>query len=204
MAKRTSLDHLNDDEKYLIALGLFVEKFAACESMLIVALARLTRCDDPTSRAIFSGVRSDTARSHIRRILEARGEPMPEFLESSFQQLGIISTLRNDLMHYGAYAVGQNPDERTVSNEVAAMPGRERVTPISAEILTDLIGDVETITAAIGLFHLTYHGVPPELVPDWCRAAAQPWRYRLPKQGRTHRDRRDGPKPKRRRKSSGK
>jgi hypothetical protein len=137
MAKRTSLDHLNDDEKYLIALGLFVEKFAACESMLIVALARLTRCDDPTSRAIFSGVRSDTARSHIRRILEARGEPMPEFLESSFQQLGIISNLRNDLMHYGAYAVGQNPDERTVSNEVAAMPGRERVTPISAEILTD-------------------------------------------------------------------
>ena len=172
------LDHLSDVEKYLIALGLFTDKFALCETMLIIVLAKLTGLSDETSRAILSGVRSDTARTFIRRILEARGEEVPPYLARAFEQLGVISTIRNDLMHYGAQAVAENPSDMIVSNEIAAMPGRVRKTRISPEILTNLVTDLDTITGTLGYFHMSYHGIPSDLIPDWRRGAHRAWLYK--------------------------
>jgi hypothetical protein len=178
-----SLSHLSERERYLIALGLFVENFARCEGMLIMLLSRLTGVTDMTSRAVFSGVRSDTARSHIRRILQARQEDEPEALKRALDHVGVITGIRNDLMHYGANMI---EGEMIISNEFIAMPGAGRKTPISANILTCLSQDLMTASAALAHFHFGYHGIPLEAMDHWHKLAQRAWLYKPPRPSGNH------------------
>ncbi len=91
---------------YYQALGKFVDHFAAVESALLWFLSRLASVDEPTSRAIFSGVRADQAISFIKRLHEARRQPLNETLAKTFDHFTQINRYRNDILHYGVNRSG--------------------------------------------------------------------------------------------------
>jgi hypothetical protein len=84
------------------------------------ALWRTAGVKSPIEPAIFSGTRIDAAASFIKRIAEAEGWPAKRrrTLDDVSAQLGEITRVRNDILHYGASATGK--DEWTISNKLVA------------------------------------------------------------------------------------
>jgi hypothetical protein len=69
---RPTLYHSKDVDRYLMALGAFIESFSSVERSLLHLLQHLANTDERISRALFSGVRSDAATKYISRLLIAK------------------------------------------------------------------------------------------------------------------------------------
>jgi hypothetical protein len=164
--------------RYWEALGRFIDAFAAVETHMQITLWHYADVTVGTARAIFSGVRTDTAASLIRRLMEVNdpGDEARKELTYLFKRLDLINTIRNDIVHYGARFSG---GEAIVSTALKAhTQQRVRETTVSPEILDDLTYDLRKIVAHLSI-HRARHKMPDRiLAPDFLAVLRAPWRYR--------------------------
>jgi hypothetical protein len=172
---------LTGEERYWLALGRLIERFASVEVSIQLVLWTLSEVRANVATAIFSGTRTEQASSFIRRIFESRGEPTPELLARAFDRLTIVNTIRNDIVHYGIQI--DEVDGMHASNAVVALPGKERRTKMSVEVLEELWSDLGIILHCLNAFVLPlWPDSPPEVVADHLKGAQLPWRYTPPPQ----------------------
>ena len=155
---------------YYEALGRFVHVFAKVEMAMAFTLWRYAKTQRKIARAIFSGVRVESAMSLIKRLTEVADISANDRqeLEYVFTQLGIINRARNDLIHYGAE--GSN-----VTNRLKALTDEPiRSFPISPTILDDMSADLNKIIFHLHRNHMGRHTLLPNRTLETLRAA---WQY---------------------------
>ena len=87
---------------YYLALGRFVSQFAHTEGLMQLTLRHFAGLGDDIGSALLSGVRADQARDLINRVLDARRRPATKMeLKRHFDHFGLITKIRNDILHYG-------------------------------------------------------------------------------------------------------
>lgn len=168
---------LHPQERYWMALGRFLDDFAHVESMLQTLLWVKADTSEETARAVFSGVRIDGAKDFIRRIAESRGDQIDPVLTRAFGQLTVLTTLRNDVVHYGA-PFDPRAGTWVATNSRIAMPGKARTTSVDPEALLNASLDLWTISYALSCF------IRPDLRHAWDELAQAPWRYTYVQQDR--------------------
>jgi hypothetical protein len=149
--------------KYLKEVGWFVTMFAIVEHNVHETLRHYVGISPVMAACIFSGTRMDGAISYLKRIAEATNWPAQKknTLNHISSQLGEITQLRNDLLHYGVS--NDHPDAALVitNKKYAHVESRIRTTRISTEILKDAIFDLMIIL--VGLSVLTDEFKIPEM-----------------------------------------
>jgi hypothetical protein len=178
-------------ERYWQALGRFIHKFAIIEHQVAFALALYAKTPKGTAQAVFSGVRAGLALSLIDRIREARGAPADEDWNRAKGQFGIINSVRNDIVHFGALAESEGAFQ--ISNANRTIPSQAKVTPITADELDMMTDDLRTISETIFAHQLVESGT--EKGDKRANAARErgraPWKYKPPRQARAQDKRRD-------------
>jgi hypothetical protein len=91
----------------------------------------------------FSGTRAGTAGSFVRRICEAAGveSATQDKLKEVFAQMTTITTMRDNVLHYGARSVAEG-DGVVTSALRAHIPDRVVTFLISPSILNDMTSDL--------------------------------------------------------------
>lgn len=73
----STIDGLKRQDAYFLSLGRFAHTFAFVEGRLKSFMGRLSgMASSEEANAIFSGVRTKTAMSNIKRLCEARGQDL--------------------------------------------------------------------------------------------------------------------------------
>jgi hypothetical protein len=164
--------------EYWKALGQFISEFARTEKTLQFLLRHYAEVSENVGKAIFHGTRIDAAKDHINRILEATDNlEAKNRLERPFAQLGVISGMRNNIVHWGSTRKG--PDDFLVSNSsLAHTKERLREFQISPRALRAM---------SLDLFAISVHFVmemrragEPEIVEEFSEIVNAPWLYKPP------------------------
>ena len=182
-------------DRHFTELGRFVSLYGLAEAMLKHFLARTVGVDPPTSKAIFSGVRTDQACSFIRRSYEARGEALPHDIDRLLQQMTALTNLRNDILHHG---INFNQDPPVSSNRKSVLNVKAvRETVVTDKTLVHAGWDCARVMLGFAAF------MRPKDVPvdeeDLNFAVREPWHYipqKPPRTGRIHRAKSSRPKRK--------
>src|SRR4051812_24884530 len=87
---------------YYRALGEFVTAFALVESSLHHMLRAYAGVDYEIGGAVFAGLHINNVRDMIARLREARSIPKDDDFDRVMAQFGLISSTRNDILHFGA------------------------------------------------------------------------------------------------------
>jgi len=93
----------DNTDAYYLALGRFIDSFAAVEKLLLTCMRIWCGIPDNIARAIFSGVRTDAATNYITRTLTVTNadQSTKDDFQYIFTQLGHINAIRNLVVHYG-------------------------------------------------------------------------------------------------------
>ena len=157
---------------YWKSLGRFIHFFARTEHKVLTLLREQAKVSEKVAGAIFSGTRADAAKGLITRLLETHGlSDVAARLKGPFDQLGLINSARNDLVHWGTtYREG----ELSVSNaHLFPPPNRAISYPVTTELLGNMTDDLFKIGVAIDLERL------PQLSnKDFLDFLSRPWRYK--------------------------
>lgn len=178
--------------KWRSILGEFIEEFAQTEHHLRRLLMRHAGVTEAIGRALFQSGRIAEMKDSINRILDATGNDKAKAgLDPFFAQLSVISSVRNNIMHWGGYQLSSG--EFLVTNLHMAPVEKGRGHRVSAADLEDMLWDLSTISAAfiIARQRVKLSGKFRFPVPY---PAPKTWRYKpraLPPLGRTPRQ----PKP---------
>jgi hypothetical protein len=165
-----------DLASYWQLLGAFISEFSRSEELVFRLLVKEAGVSDVVAKAIFSGVKIDGAKDFINRLYEARGDERPVALVRAFEQLGVITRMRNDLVHYGVtHAYGLSP---RVSNSRTAHAKRAlRELHVSNEVLSNMISDLGVInTVILDIVGTHWRGLTWR--EDVFKAANGAWRYK--------------------------
>jgi hypothetical protein len=154
-------------------LGGFCWNFSILESHVRTHLYHVAKLPAKIGNAILSGVRAKESLDYITRLSdvfewsEARKAELTEIK----QQFGLINDLRNDILHHGAYRLG---DDYIVSNRnVVHIYARLRELRISAQTLRDASADVYQIYTRLHI--LIYTQLPPEILTSLRASLASSW-----------------------------
>lgn len=131
--------------EYFEALGRLIHEFAQVEAVGQSLLFYYAGVPDIVGKALFSGVRLDSAKDPINRIIDAVELPPQKKanLKFAFDQLGKISSKRNNIMHFGAVYDGERGF--VVSNSRSAhIETKINEFAVKASDLNDMISDLET------------------------------------------------------------
>jgi hypothetical protein len=160
------------------ALGGFCWTFAILEGEVRDALYHTARLPRKIGNAILSGVRAKDSLDLLTRlseVLEWSDEQKSE-LASLKHQFGLINDLRNDILHHGAYRMGQ---DYIVSNrKVAHIDSRLRELRISAKTVTTAYTDLWHIITRLQL--LTRQHIPPDVLTSMRNSLPSSWQYTPP------------------------
>jgi hypothetical protein len=165
--------------RYWLALGRFIDAYSTMELILNLSLRHYAKMPDPVAQAIFFNTRIDSAIQFLNRLIDTGeiGEPAKSDLKALFAQLLIINRIRNDVIHYGANF--DNDPIAIVSNSVFAHTAdRIRQTPISPEILEDLICDLGKIHAHFVANHVGLQESDEIRHPEQEILLKASWRYK--------------------------
>lgn len=171
----------NYTPEYYQALGRFVAEFTEIEGGMQMALWHFTHVKVPVAQAVFSGVRADDAANKITRIADA--ENWSEEIRAEWQviatRLGILRTLRNEILHYGAE--WEIEGEWVITNRnFVHKPEKIVNTPVSPKILEDATADLQLLS--LRLFHFIFapDASSSGLLAIKKKTLDQPWRYTPP------------------------
>ncbi|MCA3738055.1 MAG: hypothetical protein IM673_08370 [Phenylobacterium sp.] len=133
------------DEVYMACLGWFVHAFASTESMLFRLLVEKSGLSGTEGAAVFSGLRMKAAMDALNRLFDVRDMKLEkEALARPFAQLGAISSIRDDLLHYGTEE--DDLGGLYVSNvSKKHIPERATTRPVSAQDLIHMVHDLRDI-----------------------------------------------------------
>lgn len=162
---------------YFAALGEFIHRFAELEGVLAIALRDKAGVSHDTACALFSGVRAREALAFLKRLHEAEDEDWHPLLARVQERFGSVMEARNLIVHHGTT---MNLNDTFVSSKGRNLPGKGKSFPVSAKILSDLTGDVQTMIACVTLWHIRQFS--PSLLKTaesvWGEASRAPWRYK--------------------------
>jgi len=90
-------------------------------------------------KSIYSGTRVSAAKDLINRILDAKNRTeQKERLKPYFDQIGLLNSMRDDILHYGAI-YDHKKNVLIVSNErIAHVPSRLRQYEVTPKMLDDM------------------------------------------------------------------
>jgi hypothetical protein len=166
---------------YHETLGRFIQAFASTEGTINGALREFSKVSGPVARAIFSGTRTDAAKQYITRILDAENykQGIKDELKSAFDQLGLINSARNDIIHYGTKF--EEADRFIVTNEARAhLPSRVSTVTVSTRILEQMMADLNKISMILLVQAMDLTN--PESATYYRQALApilqRPWQYK--------------------------
>jgi hypothetical protein len=172
-------------QEYYSALGRFIDMFAQVETAVAFTLWHYAKTQPNIAKIIFSGDRIDSSSKYIKQLAEATNVAydLQIDLKYVFDQLGIITVVRNDIVHYGANSIAEGSG--LVSNAFKAKKEPKEF-PISPASLDDMTSDLLKVS-----FHLRYkHYSGGHLHTHANHAGAEklneilqaPWRYKYPSQ----------------------
>lgn len=133
-------------EEYWMALGRFVHRYATLEQEIHHTLKMFSETSDEVAQAVFSGTRAKGAWEFIDRIREAKGRTKNDDYKRSSDHFGLITSVRDALMHQGALLHGEG--FRT-SNEHRTIHRSRRIIPVSPDDLAAMTADLDVIFATI-------------------------------------------------------
>jgi hypothetical protein len=169
-----------DDEKYLLALGYFIARFAQVELILNSAVRYFAKLGHPSNiaNALLGPLRVDAAMATITRLIEARklrGKDIDE-LKLIIDQLGKIARARNDIMHLGAEGYGR----LVVTNrQFAHTRNRIRLMSVSAKVLKQMEGDLLGMYISLSIIiRDTVHGSPRTVRGKVGYISPASWQYK--------------------------
>lgn len=182
--------------QYYEALGRFVAAYARTEGLMQLSLRILVGLMDERGAALLSGVRADQAANLMKRLLDATRRPaMKERLGRHFQQFNVITTIRNELLHYGAEF--ETAEVLLISNaRDAFIPERLKQTQIVPADFYRMNADLQTIRCGL-IAELDRGQLPASEQETWDERARAPWQYKPPPQGPHRRKTRKGPSERR-------
>lgn len=196
-----------DIDRYLTALGAFIESFADVERTLLLVLEHFAGTDDRVSRALFSGVRADAATKYISRLLISlrKSKADQDYFQELFTRLGHITRIRNDIVHLGTNFEGRHQRGRMTASDFyvtnkrfALNKSRLRETPVSARILDDVTVDLQKIDFSLWAYLARGKPSEKEALEIFAFSLGRPWLYTPEKQSSQGAPRRSKP-PKRKR-----
>jgi hypothetical protein len=173
-------------DTYYEALGKFVTNFALAEQVLFMLLIHRGKMHYRVGKAVLSGAKTDLIIDHLRRISLAftGSRELGGNMAGVLEQLKAISTVRNDILHYGG--LDGDDYERIISNSMKALtPDQERSTPVSAETLRNMSRDcikatvhmlIEMMDHVYGPAILKQHG--GKLPDQFTRDLECAWQYK--------------------------
>lgn len=163
---------------YRLALGSFIDAFAKAEIAMHYVLRYYTKTEDIIARAVFSGVRTDVAADHLRRLAAAKLIDPDEWkeLEPILAQLKLIGGRRNIILHYGASDIAEG---RGIATDaiMAVTQGKAKSFPVSPDILDDMTHDARKIFLHLVIRHAGRR-TPRGRHPDLIEVLEAPWRYK--------------------------
>jgi hypothetical protein len=166
-------------DEFAEALGQFCWNFSITEATVRSTLYRVMRVTPNVGNAALSGMTFNAMMLSITKLSEAQKWPVEKTKEWTYIrcQLGSIATLRNHILHYGAYKLGT---DYVVSNQqVIHIPERLSAIKISRQTLLDASDDLAQAGARINLL---FHDLPQEHVEHLRKALTSSWRYKQPPQ----------------------
>jgi hypothetical protein len=129
-------------DEYYTSLGRFIAEFSQVEALLQVTLWILVGVRPPVAGAVFSGVRAEEAANKIKRIGDAQKWSETRMAEWKVisDRLGILRTLRNDILHYGAEWLSE--DTWLVTNRRVAHTEKVTETIVTVASLNEATKDL--------------------------------------------------------------
>jgi hypothetical protein len=167
------------NRRYWLALGRFIDAYSTIELALNLSLRHYARVPEPVAQAIFFNTRIDNAIQLLNRLIEMGeiSDPAKTDLKYLFAQLSIINRVRNDIIHYGANF--DNAAVAIVSTSVFVhKENRIRETPISPQLLEDLIYDLGKIHAHFIANHVGLQDSDGVHHPEQEALLKASWRYK--------------------------
>ncbi|MHB1871876.1 MAG: hypothetical protein ACYCT1_13635 [Steroidobacteraceae bacterium] len=168
---------MNEGQRQLFNLGRFVLAFAQVEAFLRLTLAEYGRVPETVAKVALAGVRTEDAISYLRKLFKADSldTKMLAAYEDAFSHLEPIKEARNLILHHGIDWLGHG--FATTNRAKILNPNDAKVIPISADILEQMLDDLEKVTAILINNLLQLDGTSPSALA-FDPAARKAWRYR--------------------------
>jgi hypothetical protein len=166
---------------YLFELGAFVDAFAKVETAMHLSLRWYTKTSTPTTRAVFSGVRTNEAGGFLKRLAEVGEIDAANWalLKPIVEHLGKINEVRNRLLHLGASGIAEG--EGHVTNASRALTAaRVEKTTMNPDILRAMTSDLQKIYHHLLISHVGHQRSGGEYADQETTLSA-PWLY-IPEQ----------------------
>lgn len=141
--------------EYYEALGRFVDIFSRVEAAIALTLWHYAKTTPEISKVVFAGTRVDLGSTYIKQMTKATGvsQDLRDDLEDVLQQLGIINSARNAILHYGAEPESVAKGSAIISDALKAKDNPTTF-PISPTLLDQMTSDLHKIIAHLNLRHL--------------------------------------------------
>src|SRR6266851_4317692 len=103
---------------YISELGSFISAYSLVEWALNMVLWTYAKIDKSMATAIFSSSRVDFCCQTLKRIIDSQSLSGPDVTELLLiiEHLGIITRVRNDILHYGVHSVNVDSGNVVISN----------------------------------------------------------------------------------------
>jgi hypothetical protein len=160
--------------EYWFHLGRFIHAFTQAEVQLLFLLRSLSGLNIKNAGVIFHATRVEQATALIKNILYVSDQAeTKEHLKRPLEQLSVIATIRNNILHWGAKA--EIDGSFRISNK-KYHPIKPKDFTVNVPDLNNLHKDVRNIFLI--LWHET-HG-PAEDDRFYRKLALAPWQYKPP------------------------
>ncbi len=179
-ARRRGLNYEKATVPFYISLGRFLHNYAMLESIMLRALIKASGVSHEVGQSIYSGTRVSAAKDFINRILDAQNnQALKARLKPYFDQIGLINSMRDDILHYGA-TCDFTTGVLTVSNtQIAHIPNKLREYEVSPTLLDNMTDDVGRAISGLMLEFNIVQG-DPDVEALLQAQIASPWRYTQP------------------------
>lgn len=164
-------------QAYYESLGRFVDMFAGVETAITLTLRKYAKTAPEIAKIVFSRTSLAQSCALIKELAQATGSApeLREDLTSVLKQLGIITEVRNSVLHNGAKSVAEG--QGLVSNALRAKKVPMEF-PISPEALDKMTSDLRLIAVHLNYRHLGRAKPRSEYAADVLDEALQsPWNY---------------------------
>lgn len=171
--------------EYFLSLGEFVTVFAGAERALFFLSGMILRLPLSVAQAVFGGsarVKESTDRLNraVRSILQEQPNNniltrVKTGLDRALPQLGLINTVRNEILHYG---ITDNQDEHWTVTNSHLRPDSPSEFKVSANILSDMTYDTRSIIMILAECMGQIDRQSTGESKPYLDLLQQPWRYK--------------------------
>lgn len=173
-------------DAYHLALGRFLDEFAETERGLLVAVATASSAHPDVWAVLFDTMTTANACVALIKYMAARDIPIPDNGKRAIDQLKLITTARNSLVHKGG-RISADGGYSSVNSLFA--PQTKRPIDVAPDVLDAMVLDLRVIQVAVMLIGVAGGGGGPgigfvdnpalyeEVMANFRKVAGDPWHY---------------------------